>query len=661
MKFIVNFYTEEFEVDSTNDFNMFFALVSSQLSIDTNSSEDLSFHYLNNKNEKIVIKDCESFNTAFKYFINKKNNKAHSTPVIFVTLANYSLFNLNENKNLESHLSLKSLDFNNLNKNNSKQGSKLIENNANNQSQEKKFVENVHADIKELDEFLRLNNNNNDNVVQSINIEENINRVNSDANKINRERNLNISDDLNDNFTEEFILLQKSSKEKIENNKFNFLEKSVASDHTGKISDPNKHINTIEDSTITNLKNNKLENILEQERCTMENLMMKNNGEFYEGHRYISGLPMEEKENRRDLIEKSLNNKRLNGDNEKLKGSLDNIYPKNLFRAYIENRSNVIPEPQKKLVFLGNVDSDIAENTSDVVAEEISKEIQKIIEEKFSACKKKIMIKAESLLKENLAKQAKLNNEALQKLSIEENKSNPQNKVLNKTIHNGVTCDGCNQSPIIGVRYKCTVCENFDFCDDCENKFSESHKHPFLKIKNLNQSSYLVKCVLDNSRENIATQNNTSDKVEQAQNNFYGSNDIEIQNVNINNVNENIQPKNESIKEEEKEFENKPNNKTSDSKQASKSKNIFDDMKNVFNRIPDTFMNLFKSNEDMPRINSIENLSKTKKPNYEAKVKKFREEYFIPNISDELLIQSLERANGDESKALEYLIELMNN
>lgn len=661
MKFIVNFYTEELEVDSTNDFNMFFALVSSQLNIETNSSEDLAFYYLNNKNEKIIIKDCESFNTAFKYFINKKNYKAPSTPVIFVTLAINTLINFNENKNLESHLSLKSLDFNNLNKNNSNQGCNMIENKKNNninKSQENFFIDNVHADIKELDEFLRLNNNND---VKSINIEENINRINSDINQMNSEidhyeekRNLNISDDLNRNFSEE-----KSIKENIENNKFKLLEKSVVSDQTGKISDPNKHINTIEDSTITNLKINKLENILDQERCTMENLMMNQNGEFYEGHRYISGLPAREKERRRNLIEKSHNNINPDVHKEKLLGSLDRIHPKNLFRAYVANSSNSIPEPQKDLVFLENVESEKAENSSDFVAEEISKEIQKIIEEKFNACKKKILIKAESLLKENLAKQAKLNNESLEKLSIEENKSKSQNKVLNKTIHNGFTCDGCNQFPITGVRYKCTVCENFDFCDDCENNFSESHKHPFLKINNLNQSSYLVKCVLDNSRENIPIQNDTSTKVEQAQNIINGSNDIEIQSEILNNVNENFQPKNESIKVEEKEFENKP--KSSDSNQASKSRNIFDDVKNVFNKIPDTFMNLFKSNDDMPRINSLERNSKTKKPNYEAKVKKFREEYFIPNISDDLLIQSLEKANGDESKALEFLIELMNN
>jgi hypothetical protein len=42
------------------------------------------------------------------------------------------------------------------------------------------------------------------------------------------------------------------------------------------------------------------------------------------------------------------------------------------------------------------------------------------------------------------------------------------------SIHQGITCDGCSVSPIVGVRYKCTVCQDFDLCEKCE----ESGKHP---------------------------------------------------------------------------------------------------------------------------------------------------------------------------------------
>lgn len=47
--------------------------------------------------------------------------------------------------------------------------------------------------------------------------------------------------------------------------------------------------------------------------------------------------------------------------------------------------------------------------------------------------------------------------------------------------HTGVVCDGCGMAPIVGVRYKCSVCPNFDFCRGCEE--SKDHEHAFLKIK----------------------------------------------------------------------------------------------------------------------------------------------------------------------------------
>lgn len=49
-------------------------------------------------------------------------------------------------------------------------------------------------------------------------------------------------------------------------------------------------------------------------------------------------------------------------------------------------------------------------------------------------------------------------------------------------VHEGVTCDGCMQSPIQGTRYKCAVCPNFDFCVNCWQR--NDHSHAFYAIKN---------------------------------------------------------------------------------------------------------------------------------------------------------------------------------
>lgn len=50
-----------------------------------------------------------------------------------------------------------------------------------------------------------------------------------------------------------------------------------------------------------------------------------------------------------------------------------------------------------------------------------------------------------------------------------------------KPVHNRVSCDGCGAHPITGIRYKCSVCPDFDYCETCEAKID--HPHVFLKIK----------------------------------------------------------------------------------------------------------------------------------------------------------------------------------
>lgn len=52
-------------------------------------------------------------------------------------------------------------------------------------------------------------------------------------------------------------------------------------------------------------------------------------------------------------------------------------------------------------------------------------------------------------------------------------------------VHKTVKCDGCGVFPIVGVRYKCCECFNFDLCDKCERTLD--HPHNFVKIKKVCQ------------------------------------------------------------------------------------------------------------------------------------------------------------------------------
>lgn len=50
----------------------------------------------------------------------------------------------------------------------------------------------------------------------------------------------------------------------------------------------------------------------------------------------------------------------------------------------------------------------------------------------------------------------------------------PEVDASNFIIHDGVECDSCKLLPIVGFRYKCVQCPNFDLCQGCE----ALHRHP---------------------------------------------------------------------------------------------------------------------------------------------------------------------------------------
>ncbi|KAK9303526.1 hypothetical protein QLX08_004834 [Tetragonisca angustula] len=52
----------------------------------------------------------------------------------------------------------------------------------------------------------------------------------------------------------------------------------------------------------------------------------------------------------------------------------------------------------------------------------------------------------------------------------------PSSKKDNKAIHFGICCDGCD-GDIIGFRYKCIQCEDYDLCAQCERTMRHSHHY----------------------------------------------------------------------------------------------------------------------------------------------------------------------------------------
>lgn len=71
----------------------------------------------------------------------------------------------------------------------------------------------------------------------------------------------------------------------------------------------------------------------------------------------------------------------------------------------------------------------------------------------------------------------------------------PRPANMDQIIHERVTCDGCGVHPIIGTRYKCSVCRDFDYCENCERQID--HEHPFLKIKHPRQAPKMIFTALE--------------------------------------------------------------------------------------------------------------------------------------------------------------------
>ena len=57
--------------------------------------------------------------------------------------------------------------------------------------------------------------------------------------------------------------------------------------------------------------------------------------------------------------------------------------------------------------------------------------------------------------------------------------------IKSQVIHPGFKCQNCLKEPIIGIRYQCSVCNNYNLCSECEDKNSiaNGHPHNFIKIR----------------------------------------------------------------------------------------------------------------------------------------------------------------------------------
>jgi len=76
--------------------------------------------------------------------------------------------------------------------------------------------------------------------------------------------------------------------------------------------------------------------------------------------------------------------------------------------------------------------------------------------------------------------------------------------------HHRYICDGCECNGIKGIRYKCSVCPDYDLCENCEGNGIHA-EHPMLKIRDPKDAPEKIICEFSH----IETPRETADIIKQ--------------------------------------------------------------------------------------------------------------------------------------------------
>ena len=142
----------------------------------------------------------------------------------------------------------------------------------------------------------------------------------------------------------------------------------------------------------------------------------------------------------------------------------------------------------------------------------IREEIEKKLKEKYDNDIKLEINKYNNLLNKKKIEFEELNKKYNQILNLKKEEKKEFSK--NKEIHNNIKCEKCFQEPIIGNRYKCSVCNNYNLCEECEekNSISDDHPHDFIKIRK-NQKDNMKVTILNNNINNFNDDDNILNEI----------------------------------------------------------------------------------------------------------------------------------------------------
>lgn len=307
-------------------------------------------------------------------------------------------------------------------------------------------------------------------------------------------------------------------KKRIEEyNKNNCKEnKKLLEEKINKLENNEKELNK-EKNKILN-KNRELENKLKNK----ENMIKEYEEKLKDNEERSSHIILEYKEKNNKFIkeiqdykkklesleknEKEINNlkkkeKELIKENKKDKdkiAELEEKYQKNIIndKNKIDNFNYIENNFSEKSILIQNC----LEQQSKEYKNELNKIKNEFKNDLIKKCDEKIKNKYDNIIYNNIYYEINyqseiiLNNYLMKLEEFENKRKNDFSKIINNsqicldvnaTIHDGIKCNNCSQKPIIGERYQCSKCENYNLCKKCEEENSTTlkHKHNFIKIR----------------------------------------------------------------------------------------------------------------------------------------------------------------------------------
>ena len=255
---------------------------------------------------------------------------------------------------------------------------------------------------------------------------------------------------------------------------------------------------------------------IEKLKSQYENEVSQIKSQFNEEQQKCKDLELKLKENKEKLknvkkTEKEITNKnnKINELEQKLKENTENIKSKDEkieeYEKKIKNYENEIitykSELEKSKLDIMNLKKNFEGNEKEKYYEEFLdkkykektqeelNKINEVLNKKIEEEKQKIKTIYEKKYKEKedeikeelnqLSQMVMKSNANLNLSKIEESFCNFE--------HKGIQCEKCFQEPIIGIRYKCLECENYNLCQKCEeeNSIESFHDkdHNFIKIR----------------------------------------------------------------------------------------------------------------------------------------------------------------------------------